>query len=405
MRSRGEAGSLTLQSGNMYFGTGSDCLFFRDVLTGERRRTSNADIEALAALCERLPNIDFVMSMGTPFDVPMAVDDVVPLAAMLAGTRKPLLIVPRDGDVLPIVLEMAALCGEAESLIVYSMPSPPLQHSFVAADKLVVCARLGIPVVYGPAPNAGVTAPASIVGLTVAANAEVLSGLVIHQLAHPGAPFVYGATVVSLSMRTASEVFCSPEGLAGQLVQNDLARFYGLPSFGYGGFSDSKTLDEQWSVEAGITVILSALSQSTLVHDVGYMESGMQSSLESIVLGDELIGYARAVLHDVCVDDEALAISEIKAIGPGGTHLARPYTRKHYGDFWQPSILDQHVYDRWDAQGAKTLRQRANEKARALLQDRVFELEPTIRQQVEAMAWKVLPNRLATSRVANPAES
>ena len=85
-----------------------------------------------------------------------------------------------------------------------------------------------------------------------------------------------------------------------------MARFYGLPSFSYAGMSDSKTLDEQWSAEAALSMAYGSLSRATLLHDVGYLESGLQSSYESIVLGDELVGYARQFMREVPVDDYSL---------------------------------------------------------------------------------------------------
>lgn len=398
LRSRGDGPALAVKDGEQYFGTGSDCLYVRDLSSGERRRTKNADIEDMAALCERLANIDFVMSMGLPEDVPMELDDLLPFAAMLAGTRKPLIVTPRDGAVLSLMVDMAELCGEAKSFVAYSMPAPPLRHDFVAVDKLVACARLGIPIVYGPAPHAGASAPSSVAAVAVVGNAEALSGLVIHQLANPGAPFVYGAYVYALSMRTSSEVYCSPEAYAGQLVQCDLARFYGLPSFGYGGITDSKTLDEQWSAESALTLVLSALSRATLVHDVGYMESGMQSSHESIVLGEELVGYARALLREVRVDDEALALDEIKAVGPGGNHLPRPYTRRHHKEFWDPQLLDKQVHERWARTGAQRLGERVHERAAALSRaPRLFELEPGVRVQLAEMAARGRPRGSVTT--------
>ena len=104
--------------------------------------------------------------------------------------------------------------------------------------------------------------------------------------------------------------------------------------------------------------MLGALSRATLLHDVGYLEAGLQSSAAGIVLGDEIAGFARAFLKDVATDDEALAVEEINAVGPGGNHLARPYTRTHHRGFWHPSLIDQTVYDRWHAAGATTLRER-----------------------------------------------
>src|SRR5690606_30048385 len=98
----------------------------------------------------------------------------------------------------------------------------------------------------------------------------------------------------------------------------DVIRWYGLPSWHYAGHSDSKCLDEQWALELGVSTIMGALSRATLLHDVGYLESGLQSALEGLALGDELVRYARAFLEELRVDDETLALAEVEAAGPGG---------------------------------------------------------------------------------------
>ena len=105
-----------------------------------------------------------------------------------------------------------------------------------------------------------------------------------------------------------------------------------------------------------------SLSRATLLHDVGYLESGLQSSYESIVLGDELVGYARQFMREVPVDDYSLALDEIKAAGPGGNHLGTKYTRRHHREFWTPALLDHAVHDRWAAEGATTLGARVRER-------------------------------------------
>ncbi len=110
-----------------------------------------------------------------------------------------------------------------------------------------------------------------------------------------------------------------------------------------------------------------SLSRATLLHDVGYLESGLQSSYESIVLGDELVGYARQFMREVPVDDYSLALDEIKAAGPGGNHLATKYTRRHHREFWTPALLDHTVHDRWAAEGATTLGARVRERLAGLL--------------------------------------
>jgi trimethylamine---corrinoid protein Co-methyltransferase len=365
---------LELLDGRSYFGTGSDCIYFRDPETGERRRATMADVEGMAALCDRLPGIDFVMSMGIPADVPAEVDDLAQFAAMLAGTRKPLLTTAHDADSLLRMRELAGACGEPASFGLYAMPSPPLQHSEEAVAKLIVCAREEIPVVYAPAPASGTTAPASIGATVLIGNAEVLSGLVLHQLVNPGAPFVLGVGCGAFDMRTAVDVYGAPEHFLGNAAACDLCHFYGLPSFAYAAVSDAKVLDEQWAAEAAISAVLGALSRATLLHDVGYLESGLQSSYETIVLGHELVSYARALMNEVGSDSAALALNEIAAVGPGGSFLGRSHTRRHHREFWAPALFERGVFDRWQAEGGTTLKERVHERVGALrAQPRSFE--------------------------------
>lgn len=383
---RGEPGGLELEDGRSYFGTGSDCVFVTDPDSGERRQSTTADVESMAALAEKLPDLDFVMSMGLPSDVPPQVGDLAQFAAMLAGTRKPLLTTAHDARSLRRMRDMAALCGEARSFACYAMPNPPLVHSEEALDKALACADLDIPLIYAPAPAAGTTAPASVTATIVVGNAETLSGLVLHQLRRAGAPFVYGVGCGAFDMRTAVDVYAAPEHFLGNAAATDLARFYGLPSFSYASVADAKVLDEQWAAEAGITAVVGALSRATLLHDVGYLESGLQSSHETIVLGAELVGYARALLVEVGVDDEALALNEIDAVGSGGSHLGRAYTRRHHRETWQPRLFDRATHDRWAAAGATTLKERVAVRTQELREEpRAYVLEQTIRDRLQAV--------------------
>ena len=361
-------GGMVLEQGRTYFGTGPDCMYVHDPLTGARRRAVLDDVRTSAALCEQLDQVDFVMTMALPDDAPIVSDDVRQFAAMLEGTTKPLIMsTSHGGDSLATMREMAALCGEARSFACLLMTSPPLRFDRDAADKLIGCARLGIPAVLAPAPSAGATAPASMSAAVIVGDAEVLAGLCIHQLACPGAPFVYGVGAAALDMRTALDPYVGPDHFLGNQAGTDLARHYGLPSWSYAGPSDAKTLDEQWSADVAITTLLGALSRATLLHDLGYMESGLGGSLESIVLGAELVSFARTYLRELPLDDEALQLDEIIAAGPGGNHLGRPYTRRHHRDFWQTRLFDHTAFERWQAEGATSLRERVAQKTRELM--------------------------------------
>ena len=384
----GDTAPLELRDGAGYVGSGPDCLYVSDPVTGERRRALLADVETAARVAEALPNIDFVMSMALPDDVANEVVDVAQFAAMLRGTRKPIVVSsPFGGETLYTMHEMAAACGEAASFACQAMSSPPLMLDDVACSKTLACADLDVPLVLAPSVSAGAQGPASITACVTVANAEVLASLVLHQLGKPGAPFVMGVGTGVMNMQTAVEVYNGPGVFVGNQAQLDVIRWYGLPSWHYSGHSDSKALDEQWALELGIATIMGALSRATLLHDVGYLESGLQSALEGLVLGDEVAGYARALLEDLPVDDEAIALAEIEAVGPGGNHLGTRMTRRNHRRHWRPSLIDQNGYERWAASDDRTLLERVRSRLAGILAaEPAFALDPAVAEAVERLA-------------------
>jgi trimethylamine--corrinoid protein Co-methyltransferase len=364
----GDTAPLELARGRTWFGTGPDCLYVADAGDGERRRARLADVARAAAVAEQLRNIDFVMSMGLPEDAERECVDVLQFAAMLGSTRKPIVVSsPFGGASLRLMHEMAAACGEAGSIACLAMSSPPLTLDEACCDKALTCADLQVPLVLAQSVSAGSQGPASLAACVAVANAELLAGLVLHQLARPGAPFVCGVGTGVFNMATCVDAYNAPGVFLANQAHLDVIARYGLPSWSYAGHSDSKLLDEQWTLEAAVATLLGALSRATLLHDVGYLESGLQGSLEGIVLGDELAGYARALLAEVPVDDEHLALDEVRAAGPGGNHLGTRMTRREHRGFWRPSLLDQGTHERWSGEGAATLKERVRARLADLL--------------------------------------
>jgi trimethylamine--corrinoid protein Co-methyltransferase len=380
---------LLLTPGHVFYGTGSDCIYVLGPGARDRRPGALADVEEMAALQERLPNVDFVMSMVHPHELPAGRAPVAQFAAMLRGTAKPLVMVPEDAAHLELFAEMADACGARDSWALYAMPTPPLVHGALSVERLLRCAVLGVPMVYASALLQGATAPASTAGILVQSNAEMLSGLVITQLARPGAPFVYGTAQGWMNPRSGLIVYCGPEEMAVQQAAADLAHHYGLPSFGTGGCADSLLLDEQWAAEAALTLLAAAHAGVTLLHDVGYVASGTASSHESMVLLDELIAWVKAHLAGVTIDADALAVNEIDAVGPGGTHLARRFSRERVRDFFRPRLLAQGSYDAWRQAGGHSLRERVADRASELrAAERAYRLDPAAERALDALVGR-----------------
>ena len=371
LRARDDDGALDLdvRDGPVYYGSGSDCLYILDPVTGERRRAVLADVEAGVALIERLPNINFVMSVWLPEDVPQEVVDLVQLAAMLSYTRKPIVVSsPRGGDAMREQVEMAEACGGgADSFACLTMTAPSLVLDEVCVEKTLSCAELKVPMVLETGNSLGSTGPVSPQTCAAVGHAEIMATLVLHQLVNRGAPFIYGTGMSQLDMATTVDLFGGPEsGLAG-VLQLNMAQSLSLPTFDYAGYSDAKSHDEQCVAEIMTSCITGAACGGTLLHDVGYLEAGLLSSYEAFIMGDEFAGMARAGGQVLSSDASVFDIDEVEEVGPGGSYLARQSTRKSYRTWWRSTLLDRTNASQWRASGSPTLGDRLHTRTTDML--------------------------------------
>jgi len=279
-------------------------------------------------------------------------------------------------DALERLHEMACLIAGGDEVfrqrpnyIMYGQFVSPLQHDLQAVERLVFCADQEIPLIYVPTIMPGASGPLTLVGSLALAAAESLAGLVMHQTQRPGAPFIFGACVSRLDMRTMLYPYGSPEWRLNDLVMAELSRYYGLPVFGTGGATDSKLTDAQAGAEYAASLLAAALAGTNLIHDVGYLDSGLTGSLESILLGAEQIRWVKHFIAGVEMSKEMLAMEAITQVGPGKQFLDHAHTLKHLRrTMWVPYATDHDGYDRWVASGAKDYAARAREYAQQLVQ-------------------------------------
>ncbi|SDG21863.1 trimethylamine methyltransferase family protein [Desulfosporosinus hippei] len=371
---KGEA-ALHLEGSNVYFGTGSDTLNYLDPFTFERRSWTKADVANAIRICDKLPNIDFVMSMGLLSDADPRMINREQYAIMVQNTEKPQVVIAEDGATLQDIIEMAACAvGGKEQLrhkplfMIYTEPTSPLQHPKESIEKLLIAAENGVPSNFACGGVAGASVPTTVAGALVQANAEALSGLVIHQLKAPGAPFVYGYGNSPLDMRSMQAVYGTPEAVLFQGGAVDLAHYYQLPSWGYAGCSNSKVCDEQAIAESTMFTLMGALQGCNIMHDVFYMEFGITGSLELLVISNEVIGRTRRLLKGIDTDKESLGVEAIKRVGPGGNFLGDDHTAKHFRDNWFPDLSDFNNYENWTADGSKTMIDRARDRIKLILE-------------------------------------
>ena len=373
------------------FGPGSDCLNYLDPRTGERREFTSRDVVDCIHVVDALPEMDFCMSMGIPANLEVDNAYLWQFANMVEHTTKPIVFVCDDRADCEAIAAMAAVpAGGMDALrlnptlLLYSEPSTPLKHSETATGKLLYMAEQALPIVHSPAPMMGGTAPVTMAGGLALGNAEVLSSLVMHQLKHPGAPFVYGSGLHHLDMRTTISVYSAPEFELARVAVAEMGRFYNLPTWGYAGHSDSCAMDEQAAADAAFSVLASLLAGSNLVHDVGYLEAGLTTSPEMIVFTAEMIEMMRRFMDGVSLDAESLALDVIHQVGPGGEFISTDHTMEHFRDFWEPTLFNRQRVDDWLEAGSQRLGERLRDRTVAILEDHEPEaLSEHARQEIE----------------------
>jgi trimethylamine--corrinoid protein Co-methyltransferase len=165
-------------------------------------------------------------------------------------------------------------------------------------------------------------------------------------------------------MRTLVGSYAAPEN---RVMFMEVAHQYGLPMFGLGGGSDSKLPDEQAAAEAALTLLTETLSGAHLIHDVGYLASGMTASYEQMVICNEIINWIKRFVEPVEVNADTLALDLIDEIGADGQYLNTPHTSEHFRQDWYSRLFNRQNIGDWEKSGSTTLRQRAVTQVRKLL--------------------------------------
>lgn len=368
--------AMELEGRKGYYGTGSDTPFVIDAYTGERRQAVLQDIANVAKLVDALEHIDFLMCMGIASDVTEQLSDLYHFCEMLHNTTKPIVYTAWSRQNLEDIVEMAeAVAGGAEALrrspfmALYSEPISPLVHAQESCEKLLFLASKGLPVVYTPGMMVGATAPVTIAGAIVQANAEQLSGLLITQLIREGAPMIGAGGILFMEMSQGLISYAAPEFMLGNTAFAEMCHHYEIPIFAFAGCSDAKVFDQQAAAEGAIWMMLTALGGGNLIHDVGYVESGITASYDQIVAMDEVAGLVKRFAGGIEINSDTIALEVIDQVGPGGHFLEHEHTYQYFRKNWVPGLFDRTPREQWESEGQLTLGDRANAKVRDIFEN------------------------------------
>ena len=369
---------ILLEGSRIYFGLGgTPTPYILDVETSKFRRPTKQDFADATRLGDALPNLSYIMSIAGAFDVPYEVEYLHEFEAMFNNTEKPIVYSAPGAETSRVVLEMAsAVVGGLEELSrkpilsLYSETASPLSFA-MENENMIEFARASVPITLGPMPLAGATAPVTVCGAAVIGNSESLGALTLIQVVNPGAPTIFSGWGGVMDPRTGRCAYGAPEfTMVTAGINAQMAHYYELPSFGFGGCSDSKLPDAQAGAEVMMNALMSGLSGVNLIHDCGYLAGGSVGSMEMAVICDEVVGMVSRIVRGVTVDDESLAVDVIKNVGPGGHFLSQKHTLKFVErEIYIPKIFDRRPEEVWKRAGEKDIREVAREKVKEILKE------------------------------------
>lgn len=343
---------------------------------GEKRRYSTlADVATAARCADALENLNIVGAMADPHEIPVEFRCVEVLATMIKNTIKPITLWLHDRLSTRYIIEiLIALRGDEKQAGKYPLcypflePISPLRFAFNGIDLLFETARLNLPVAIGPMAQMGMSAPATIAGTIAQENAEVLAGICVTQLIRPGMPVCYGGICHAFDMATTQMIFGGPEQAIFGVAMTQMGKYYGFPVYVNVGLTDSKRPDAQAGMETGITLALGTAAGADIFGHMGICGVDQATSLDILVLQDEVISYIESVMREIDFSDETLGLSEIEEAGPGGAFIDRMHTAEHFRkELWFPKLLDRNYYQAWLDKGALSMEKRCRQRKEKIL--------------------------------------
>ncbi len=282
-----------------------------------RRRGTVEDLCRSAHLADQLENLDFFIrnvNIQDP-DITEENKDVNKFFASLNNITKHVMGGLTDFRQLDKVVRMAELAaGGREELkknpvisFITSVIKSPLQVVDETAEKLMAVSRMEIPVVISSSPQGGSTAPINEAGMIAQVNAEVLTGVIINQLAFPGAPVIYGAVPVRARMDNLHDMYGVPEFFQYTTACAQLAHSYGIPCYSTAGVGDAKVPGVQAAAEKMFTHASVPSAGPDLVHySFGLLEKTQAFSPEQALLDNHHIGMVKAMYREAEVSGEIM---------------------------------------------------------------------------------------------------
>jgi trimethylamine--corrinoid protein Co-methyltransferase len=270
-------------------------------------------------------------------------------------------------------------------------PTSPLYWEGNVINAIMDTVGTGVPLAILPEPNAGVSAPFTLAGLLTVNNAECLSGIAMIQLLKPRSKVLYANSWTTTDMRTAAALVGSTESTICRVAGAQLSRFYHFPSHTTAPNSDNHAHDEQNSWEKTFSQFCSVAAGNDLIVNCGMFATGMTCSHEQLIMDEEISAMSKRIVRGIQVDDETIAVSLVKKVGPGSagdSYLAADHTLKwlRSEEYILPRVSVRGSFQVWENAGKKDTYQLAKDKVKEYSEQKRIGIDPDRKAKLDEVA-------------------
>jgi trimethylamine--corrinoid protein Co-methyltransferase len=362
----------------VHFDPGSSGVHVLDPDTLEHRPSRAPDLVKIIQVTEMLPQLAAQSTAVVCNEVPKEIGDLYRLYLVLHYSLKPVVTGAFSIPTLQTMIDMLSIFAggrqalrEKPQAVFDVCPSPPLIWSEFGAQNLIELARAGVPAQMVSMPLAGAASPVTLLGSVVQHAAECISGIVIHQLASPGAPIVWGGAPAIFDMRRGTTPMGAIETTMIDLSYAQVGKALGLPTHTYLGASDAKLVDAQAGLESGMSALNGALAGINMISGAGMLDFLACFSVEKLVIDAEMIGMVQRLLRGVEVQTETLATEMFAGIHFKGEFLKQKATRQLFAreQYLPSAVIDRDTLRGWTEAGGLDAFGRARQRVRSLLEE------------------------------------
>jgi trimethylamine--corrinoid protein Co-methyltransferase len=347
---------LPLDGNHVFVGTDGCGVEVIDIKTGVRRTSNLQDVKDISRIADATEEIAFHWVPVSAQNMPPETRGLHEIKAIWENSTKHVqtesIYSEREAQA---AIEMAAMIVGGKNqlrqrpvLSLMQCSAPPLGHDGGSIEAALVAAEYGLPTGFMTMAANLTTGPATLAGNLAVGNAEVIAGTALIQLAHPGAPVFYAAAQTSSDLRSGAYTGGGPEDFLYGAATNILSDFYNIP-LSMGSFATgAKEPNWQAGIENSLSTFMASVVMSDMLLGVGFLHGSRIWSYAEMMMDCEIFDIVRQMMKGIIVDDEALALETIAAVGPGGNFLSQKHTLKHMRDLFLPQFMDRRPFNEWE---------------------------------------------------------